>query len=78
MTMRSMQSLRVGGTMEYGICKDCKHWGEIPNGFDEHRHFLFCPVCKELMYLMHTGSPKEVGLNDSHKVNVQFVSQDRS
>ena len=63
--------------MNYGICK-CGKWGEVPQGFDEMRHFLKCPNCRQLMFLHKQHHPREAGYSERNKVNLLFVSQDQS
>lgn len=59
----------------FGECTKCNVWGDIPVNFNESKHFLKCPLCKEAMYLVRTFKPSDVGLNESKKVEItEFIS----
>jgi hypothetical protein len=50
------------------FCSDFSHWSEEPAGFDERRHFGFCPTHRAPMNLSRRTTPEEVGLGPRHEV----------
>ena len=60
--------------MKWLYC-NCNSWSELPEGFNELKHFGRCPACNRLMYLNHTGQPKDIGLNEKQEVKATKVNQ---
>lgn len=56
--------------MDIGKCSNCFKWGEVPKTFNETKHFLKCPECKQAMHLVRQIKPNELGLRGSDKVEI--------
>lgn len=56
--------------MDHLECTSCWSWSKLPAGFDERRHFGYCPDCHCPMYLMRNTDPNDSGMNKEVKATI--------